>query len=211
LNSDQPVKTARRRCPLTRGKHAFAPTNVRFARRVLTTCLRTSARIAAVDLFPDRSDRRGIGKATISLGRTRRVPKSSTGPLIRKSMLGFRQPSRPYRLTNDRGTKITTNAHLARSAQRARPDKSATLSRMPPGGSRLDQVHHAAPNASIDRGRRSGHRDTAGPTNKSVSWRGCNVVELRNGKAIRGRLYADNASLLQQLGVLSLPKAKAAG
>ena len=49
------------------------------------------------------------------------------------------------------------------------------------------------------------------PTNKSVSWRGCNVVELRNGKAIRGRLYADNATLFQQLGVFSLPKAKAAG
>ena len=49
------------------------------------------------------------------------------------------------------------------------------------------------------------------PTNKSVSWRGCNVVELRNGKAIRGRLYADHANLFQQLGVLSLPKAKAAG
>ena len=49
------------------------------------------------------------------------------------------------------------------------------------------------------------------PTNKSVSWRGCNAVELRNGKAIRGRLYADHASLFQQLGVLSLPKAKAVG
>ena len=49
------------------------------------------------------------------------------------------------------------------------------------------------------------------PTNKSVSWRGCNVVELRNGKAIRGWLYADNAALFQQLGVFSLPKAKAAG
>jgi steroid delta-isomerase-like uncharacterized protein len=48
------------------------------------------------------------------------------------------------------------------------------------------------------------------PTNKSVSWRGCNVVELRNGKAIRGRLYADNATLFQQLGILSLPKATAA-
>jgi uncharacterized protein len=48
-------------------------------------------------------------------------------------------------------------------------------------------------------------------TNKSVSWRGCNVVELRNGKAIRGRLYADNATLFQQLGILSLPKATAAG
>ena len=49
------------------------------------------------------------------------------------------------------------------------------------------------------------------PTNKSVSWRGCSVVEIRNGKATRGRVYADHVSLLQQLGVLSLPKATAAG
>jgi steroid delta-isomerase-like uncharacterized protein len=49
------------------------------------------------------------------------------------------------------------------------------------------------------------------PTNKVVSWRSCNVVEIQNGKAIRGRVYSDNASLLQQLGVLSLPKAAVAG
>ena len=49
------------------------------------------------------------------------------------------------------------------------------------------------------------------PTNKSVSWRSCNVVEVRNGKAIRSRIYSDNATLFEQLGVLSLPRAKAAG
>ena len=48
-------------------------------------------------------------------------------------------------------------------------------------------------------------------TNKRVSFHACNVVELRNGKAVPGRLYGDNATLFQQLGVLSLPKAKAAG
>jgi steroid delta-isomerase-like uncharacterized protein len=48
------------------------------------------------------------------------------------------------------------------------------------------------------------------PTNRKVSWRACNVVELRDGKAIRGRLYADNASLLQQLGAISLPRAASA-
>ena len=47
-------------------------------------------------------------------------------------------------------------------------------------------------------------------TNRRVSWRACNVVELRDGKAIRGRLYADNASLLQQLGAISLPQAASA-
>jgi len=47
-------------------------------------------------------------------------------------------------------------------------------------------------------------------TNKRVSFQGCNVVELRDGKAIRSRIYADNALLYQQLGVLSLPKAATA-
>ena len=47
-------------------------------------------------------------------------------------------------------------------------------------------------------------------TNKSVVVPSCNVIELRNGKAIQGRLYADNAALLMQIGALSLPKAKAA-
>ena len=49
------------------------------------------------------------------------------------------------------------------------------------------------------------------PTNKNIVMQGCSVVEMRNGKAIRGRMYADNAALFQQLGVLSLPKAKAVG
>lgn len=49
------------------------------------------------------------------------------------------------------------------------------------------------------------------PTGKRISFQACNVVELRDGKAIRGRLYADNASLLQQLGAVSLPRATAAG
>jgi len=49
------------------------------------------------------------------------------------------------------------------------------------------------------------------PTHRKVSWCACTVVELRHGKAIRSRLYADNASLLQQLGAISLPRATAAG
>ena len=48
-------------------------------------------------------------------------------------------------------------------------------------------------------------------TNKSIVLKACNVVEVRNGKIVRGRLYADNAALLQQLGALSLPRATAAG
>src|SRR5215471_19185513 len=49
------------------------------------------------------------------------------------------------------------------------------------------------------------------PTNKSFVIQGCSVVEVRNGKAVRGRVYGDNASLFQQLGVLLLPRPKAAG
>ncbi len=47
-------------------------------------------------------------------------------------------------------------------------------------------------------------------TNKRVSIQGCGVAEIRNGKAVRNRVYADNATLFQQLGVLSLPKAASA-
>jgi hypothetical protein len=43
-------------------------------------------------------------------------------PVDPASMLSSRPPSRPYRLTNDRGTMIATNTQLARSAQRAPPD-----------------------------------------------------------------------------------------
>lgn len=49
------------------------------------------------------------------------------------------------------------------------------------------------------------------PTNKTIVLHACNVVEIRNGKTIQGRLYADNASLFQQLGAMSLPMATAAG
>ncbi len=48
------------------------------------------------------------------------------------------------------------------------------------------------------------------PTNKRINLHACSVTELRNGKAIRSRVYSDNATLFQQLGVLSLPKAAAA-
>src|SRR6266853_4911490 len=60
-------------------------------------------------------------------------------------------------------------------------------------------------------GTRKGTFAGIAPTNKNIVMQGCSVVEIRNGKAIRGRMYADNATLFQQLGLLSLPKAKAAG
>ncbi len=49
------------------------------------------------------------------------------------------------------------------------------------------------------------------PTNKSIVIEACSVTEVKNGKSIRSRMYADNVKLLQQLGVLSLPRATAAG
>ena len=47
-------------------------------------------------------------------------------------------------------------------------------------------------------------------TNKKVSWHGCNVVEVKNGKAIRSRMYADNLSLMRQLGAIPMPKSTTA-
>ena len=44
------------------------------------------------------------------------------------------------------------------------------------------------------------------PTNKTINIQSCHVSEVRNGKMIRSRTYSDNAKMLQQLGVLSLPK-----
>jgi steroid delta-isomerase-like uncharacterized protein len=49
------------------------------------------------------------------------------------------------------------------------------------------------------------------PTNTSITLRGCTVGEMRDGKSIRSRIYADHAKLFQQLGVLSLGKKMAAG
>ncbi len=46
-------------------------------------------------------------------------------------------------------------------------------------------------------------------TNKKVHWHSCNIIEVKNGKAISSRIYADNVSLMRQLGVLPVPKAAA--
>ena len=49
------------------------------------------------------------------------------------------------------------------------------------------------------------------PTNKAIQIHGCNVIEVRNGKVVRSRVYAEHAKLFQQLGVLSIPRTQAAG
>lgn len=66
-------------------------------------------------------------------------------------------------------------------------------------------------NRVIVSGTQKGDFAGVAPTNKKAKWHACNVVELRNGKAIRSRIYADNVSLLRQLGVLPVPKATTAG
>jgi steroid delta-isomerase-like uncharacterized protein len=38
------------------------------------------------------------------------------------------------------------------------------------------------------------------PTGRQVSWRMCNVVEIRDGRAIRNRIYGEYLSLVRQLG-----------
>jgi steroid delta-isomerase-like uncharacterized protein len=68
-------------------------------------------------------------------------------------------------------------------------------------------------NHVVTRGQLTGtHKGTfAGvpATNKKVKWHSCNVIEVKNGKAISSRIHADNVSLMRQLGVLPVPKAAA--
>src|SRR6266571_3397360 len=112
LNSDRPVRTATNRCFPTRLMRASAPTSARSAPRVSITSWRTSARTAVADLFPDQSGPRRTGKVTTSLARTQRVPRSSTGRLISQFMRASQPQSKPYRLTNDRGAKMTANKRI---------------------------------------------------------------------------------------------------
>jgi len=49
------------------------------------------------------------------------------------------------------------------------------------------------------------------PTNKMIKWQVCDVFEVKNGKMVRDRVYAENAKVFQQLGVLSMPRTQAAG
>ena len=62
---------------------------------------------------------------------------------------------------------------------------------------------------SLMTGTQKGNFAGVAPTNKKVSWHSCVVIEVKNGKAIRGRVYADHLSLFRQLGVLATPKSTA--
>ena len=48
------------------------------------------------------------------------------------------------------------------------------------------------------------------PSSKPIVAEACNVFEVKNGKITRSRLYADNLSMLQQIGAVTLPTATAA-
>jgi hypothetical protein len=105
LHSDLRASSATKHCHPTHLKRAFALTNARFARRVSISCWVMSARTAAAVLFPDQSDRRRIGKATISLARIRRALTSGIDRLIRQLMRRSRLQSKPYRLRNGSARK----------------------------------------------------------------------------------------------------------
>lgn len=49
------------------------------------------------------------------------------------------------------------------------------------------------------------------PTNKKATWHSCSIIEMHHGKVIRSRMYADNLSLMRQIGVLPASKATTAG
>jgi len=49
------------------------------------------------------------------------------------------------------------------------------------------------------------------PTNKGIVMQSCNILEIRGGKVMQSRMYSATATLFQQLGILSLPKAATAG
>ena len=110
MSSDRLVRIATRPCLPTRLKRVFAPTSAHFVRRASKTSWRTCARTAAGDSFQGPSDQRRTGKATTSLARIPRAPRSGISRLTRKFMLGSRPQSKPYPLTSAR-------ARLNRRAQ----------------------------------------------------------------------------------------------
>ncbi|HUA18498.1 MAG TPA: ester cyclase [Bryobacteraceae bacterium] len=95
----------------------------------------------------------------------------------------------------------------------ARQNMNLMLTAFPDVRLDIEQILASGDHVMV-RARVSGtHRGTfagVAPTNKSVSWGVCTVVEVRNGKVIRGRTYGENLNLLRRLGVLSLPKAATA-
>ena len=110
MSSDRLVRIAIRPCLPTRLKRVFAPTSAHFVRRASKTSWRTCARTAAGDSFQGPSDQRRTGKATTSLARIPRAPRSGISRLTWKFMLGSRPQSKPYPLTSAR-------ARLNRRAQ----------------------------------------------------------------------------------------------
>ena len=127
MSSDRLVRIATRPCLPTRLKRVFAPTSAHFVRRASKTSWRTCARTAAGDSFQGPSDQRRTGKATTSLARIPRAPRSGISRLTRKFMLGSRPQSKPYPLTSVRGTIESASAS---SCRRRRTVRSAVRIRV---------------------------------------------------------------------------------
>ncbi|HET8548668.1 MAG TPA: ester cyclase [Bryobacteraceae bacterium] len=93
------------------------------------------------------------------------------------------------------------------------PEASIAVARLfaaafPDGRLEVDRVHVAG-NVVIaemtGRGTHGGDFLGIAPTNRPVTLKICNVMEVRNGKATREREYFDMASIFAQLGVSRLP------
>lgn len=72
----------------------------------------------------------------------------------------------------------------------------------------VDRVHVAGDVVIAEmtgRGRHGGDFLGIGPTNRPVTVKICNVIEVRDGKPVREHEYFDMASIFAQLGVSKLP------
>src|SRR5205807_1780643 len=93
------------------------------------------------------------------------------------------------------------------------PEASIAVARLfasafPDGTLEVERVHVAGDVAIAEmtgRGTHGGDFLGIAPTNRPVTVKICNVIELRDGKASREREYFDMASIFAQLGVSKLP------
>src|SRR6266581_4801584 len=91
--------------------------NVRSAQRALTVSWVTSAQTVAAGSFPGPSGRRRTGRVTTSSVRTRRAPRSSTGPLIPQLMPSSQPQSRIFRRRDGSAQPCTRRLTLYRGEQ----------------------------------------------------------------------------------------------
>jgi len=94
-NSGPHVRTAIRRCHRIQWKRASVPTSARSVPRASIPFCTMSVLTVAVASFQDRSDHRKTGRAITISAKTRQVPKSNTGRLIRRHTRCSRQQLEP--------------------------------------------------------------------------------------------------------------------